>query len=74
MYIIYFTLFADDISDILHALEKIVSFYTSSAGESNLDGLYGLKVVEGNVCTVNVVAPESAIMLCNSSFCFIELI
>ncbi|KAF6031138.1 C16orf89 [Bugula neritina] len=38
---------SNDISDILHALEKIVSFYTSSAGESNLDGLYGLKVVEG---------------------------
>ena len=43
----FYVLIPGDINNILHSLSKIVDFYSKSVVQSNIDGLYGLRVVEG---------------------------
>ena len=35
------------LDDVLKALEKMVAFYNVTHREMNLDGIYGLRVLEG---------------------------
>ena len=36
-----------NIESLLHGLERLVSFYKTANRQLNIDGLYGLRVIEG---------------------------
>lgn len=39
---------------VIEALEKLVVFYKNSYQDFNVDGLFGLRVVEGKFCVLSV--------------------
>ena len=44
---IYSTVDSPKLQDVLLALEKMVSYYKDTHRDMNLDGIYGLRVLEG---------------------------
>ena len=46
---------AAHIRTVIKSLEKVIEFYNTSVEDTNFDGLYGLRVVEGK-CTRSSLA------------------